>query len=99
VAAVELTPDCAFLGAELVVSDPSGFQQREAQQPLGMLCRKRQARGATGGVADEVEAVEARRVRGPQDGVGLVLERVPGRWVRRGIDLEVLRDGVHVVAE
>ena len=60
---------------------------------------ERQAQGAAARVADEMKAVEAGRVRGPQDAVSLVLERVPGGRCRVGVDLELLRDGLHVVAE
>ena len=47
-------------GLRSLVPHPRGLEQREAQQALGMLGGERQARRAAAGVADQVEALEAR---------------------------------------
>jgi hypothetical protein len=46
-----------------------------------------------------VETVEAGVVCRAQHPGDLVIQRVAGRWLRSGVDLEVLRDRVDVVAQ
>src|SRR5690242_11133574 len=64
-----------------------------------MSRRKGERRSSTARVADEMEPVEASRVRFPQDPVGLDVEAEPRRRTISGVDLEVLRDGVDAIAE
>jgi hypothetical protein len=97
--ALELGPDRPLLWAQPVVSHPSGLDQRERGQALGVLSGKRQAGCAAARVADQVKAVKAGGLSGAKDAVDLVLERVAGRGRGVGVHLEVLRDRADVVAE
>jgi hypothetical protein len=71
-----------------------GLQEREAEEPLRMAGHERQRRRSAGGVADQVETVEARVVRDSRDAGDLRRERVVGRRRLGGVDLQLLGPSV-----
>lgn len=64
-----------------------------------MLSGEGEARGASTGVADEVEAVEPRGLGGAQSSLDLDVERVVGRWFVARVDLEFLCDHLDLVTK
>jgi hypothetical protein len=62
-------------------------------------CGEGEARGAASGVADEVEAVEARGLGGSQDSIDLDVEHGVGRGLIGRVDLELLGHRLDVVTE
>jgi hypothetical protein len=77
-----------------LVADPCGLEQREAAEAIGMACGERGRDRATARVADEVEALEPRRLGLAQHPVELGLEPVDRGRLVGGVDLEVLGAGV-----
>ena len=96
---VVLSPDRRLGRVQPIVPRPRGFQQREALQPLPVLRGEGKARGSSGGVADQVEAVEPRGLGGSQDSLDLRIEPVVGRGLLAHVDLEVIRQRLDLVTE
>jgi len=96
---VELSPYLLLGRVERFVPRPRGLEQREAAQPLRVLCGEGQARGAATGVADEVEPVEPRGLSHSQDSRDLDIERIVRRGLLARVDLEFLCHRLDLVTE
>ena len=75
------------------------FDERKALESLAVLCSEGERGGATSGVADNIETVEAASVSLPEDPLDLGFEAEVRRWLVACVDLEILCDCVDPFSE
>ena len=88
-----------FLLRRSVVSRPRRLEQRQTEQPRAVLGGEGERARATARIADEVESVEPVSVRCTFDPGDLDVERVVRRRPILRVELEILGDRVHALAE
>src|SRR5262249_14929671 len=96
---LELSPYRLLLGTQAFVSKPGRLDQREAEQALGTAGSEREARCTAARIANQVESLETGVACCSQHTVDLVVKRVVGWRLGVCVDLEVLRDRFHVLAQ
>src|SRR5207253_822963 len=96
---VALPQGSVRLAHVIPAAGPGGLQQGQAQHPVRVTSREGEDGRATAGIAEEVEAVPASAVGEAAYPRHFGVETVVRRWCRPGVDLELLRDGVHARPE
>ena len=75
-----------------IIPSPGRFKQRQAQKPFAVLGCEGKRRGTTGGVADEMETLEAMKVSLAENPFHLGIETKVRRWFVLRVDLEVFHN-------